>query len=38
MDGGGFFTLHFTDDQVIMAEDEDDVFYILCKWDEEYFK
>lgn len=32
------FTLHFADDQVIMAEDEDDVYYMIRKLDEEYRK
>ena len=32
------FTLHFADDQVILAEDDDDICYMLRKLDEEYEK
>ena len=30
------FTLHFADDQVVFAEDEDDIGYMVRKLDEEY--
>lgn len=38
VDGEKLFTLNFADDQVILAEDEDDVYYMLRKLDEEYDK
>jgi hypothetical protein len=32
------YSLHFADDQVILAEDQDDIHYMLRKIDEEYTK